>query len=101
MINVTLNVYGGKAPNPIKVVIDNINNTNDFYYHSKSSFNQNFDLPDGKYMMTVSGINPSSANAHTDIKVTGEFSVGPLHNDHRDVSSQFYSEIFYFEILTS
>ena len=98
MINVTVNVYGGKAPTPIKVIIDNIKNENDFNYKSKQSFNQNFDLPKGKYMMTVSGINPSSENAHTDIKVSGEFTLGPLHNDYRDVSSQFYAEIFYFEI---
>lgn len=98
MINVTVNVYGGKAPNPIKVIIDNLNNANDFHSSHKSSFSQNFDLPKGNYMMTVSGINPASETAHTKIIVSGDFSLAPLHNDNRNVSSQFYSEIFYFEI---
>jgi hypothetical protein len=98
MVNVAVGVYGGTTPNPIKVFIDNLNNTDDHNFSSSTSFSQNFDLPPGKYMMTVTGVNPNNENSHTVIDVTGNFSVGPLHNDHRKVSVQLYSEIFYFEI---
>lgn len=98
MVNVAVGVYGGTSPNPIKVFIDNLDNTDDHNYSSSTSFNQNFDLPPGKYMMTVTGVNPNNSGAHTVIDVSGNFSLGPLHNDHRDIDSQLYSEIFYFEI---
>ena len=100
MVNVNVGVFGGKSPSPVKVFIDNLDTANpdDHHYSNPLSFSQNFDLAPGKYMMTITGVNPNSPNAHTVMDVTGNFSVGPMYNDHRDVGTQLYSEIFYFEI---
>jgi hypothetical protein len=98
MVNVKVDVFGGISPNPIKVFIDNLDNLNDHKYSSNTSFSQNFDLESGKYMMTITGVNPNIDDAHTEMRVSGTFSVGPLYNDYRDVADQLYSEIFYFEI---
>lgn len=98
MVNVNVGVFGGVSPSPIKVFIDNLDNTDDHHYSNPTSFSQNFDLAPGKYMMTITGVNPNSPNAHTVMDVTGNFAVGPLHSSHRDINTQLYAEIFYFEI---
>ncbi|MET0946034.1 MAG: hypothetical protein ABWY22_11535, partial [Flavobacterium sp.] len=88
MVNVKVDVFGGISPSPIKVFIDNLNNADDHHYSNPVSFSQNFDLSPGRYMMTVTGVNPNNANAHTEMDVTGTFSVGPLYSNYRDVNTQ-------------
>lgn len=98
-ITVTVTVYGGKSPDGISVLIDNLDNTHDHNFNSSGSFSQNFDLEDGgKYLIRVSGFNPNSDAAHTEIKVSGKFKVGPLPNDTRDVKTPLIRETFYVEV---
>jgi hypothetical protein len=98
MITVHVTVFGGMAPTPIKLIIDNLANTHDFSYSSATSFSQNFDLPKGEYLLTVSGLNPKAAGAHTEIKVSGSFMSSPVPASQVDTTQPFYSEAFYFEI---
>lgn len=98
MVNVNVNVFNGVSPTQIRVIIDNLNSSESYKFSSPTSFSQNFDLPHGEYMMTVTGINPKNDDAHTLIDVTGTFADAPLPTAQSDVSTSLYSEIFYFKI---
>lgn len=95
MITIKATVSGKNAL-PIRVFIDNLDNTNDFNFKSPGSFVQNFDLPAGRYAIFVSGMNGQGKS--TDIEVTGTMQVGPLPNGLRTAASSLFSEMFYVEI---
>lgn len=95
MISIKATVSGKNAL-PIRVFIDNLDNTNDFNFKSPGSFVQNFDLPAGKYAIFVSGMNGQDKS--TDIDLTGTMQTGPLPNGSRTTSGSLFSEMFYVEI---
>jgi len=97
MITISVTVKGGTAPLPIKVFIDNLNdNQYDQKITKDRSFSENFDLPSGKYMIVVSGMNPQGGT--TDISVTGAFTVGPRPDSSTTAYKTLYSVLFYGEI---
>lgn len=96
MLTIKAKVFGGTAPIPINVFINNIKNLDDIKFARGASFDESFNVKPGKYMITVSGMNPSKG--HTEILVAGNFSLGPVPNGNRNPSTQFYSEMFYLEI---
>jgi UDP-galactopyranose mutase len=64
------NVY---PPKPIRVFIDSKSNDKDDYeFKSPRSFDQEFDVPQGTYTITISGMNQK--NDKTDVEVSGDFS---------------------------
>ncbi|MDI1256413.1 MAG: hypothetical protein PSV16_09940 [Flavobacterium sp.] len=93
MINITTTVFGGIAPLPIKVSIDNLDNDHDVKFARTASFNENFNLPPGRYMIVISGMNPK--DGRTEMSVTGDFSEGPLPTPDRTTDKPFYSKLFY------
>jgi|GEM_PF-4064947 len=70
-IKVTVgNVY---PPKPIRVFIDSkTNDKDDYEYKSPRSFDQEFEVPDGDYTITIAGMNQK--NDKTDVDITGDFS---------------------------
>lgn len=93
MINITVNVRGGMAPLPIKVVIDNLDNSHDIKFSRSNSFSENFNLPSGRYMIIISGMNPEGGS--TEMIVNGDFSEGPLPTSNKTTEKTFYSQLFY------
>lgn len=98
MATISATVFGGKAPIPIKVIIDNLDNANDHTFSSPGTFTQSFNLPKGRYKIVVTGANANTKNAYTEIDLTGDFEVGPLQDGHREPNDPFYFEIFYVEV---
>lgn len=96
MTTIEVAVTGGVAPIPIKVFIDNLENSDDIRFTRNRSFSESFNLPSGKYMITVSGMNP--LDGQTKIDVLGNFSQGPLPSPTQTATQPFYSELFYIEI---
>lgn len=93
MINITVNVKGGMAPLPIKVIIDNLDNNHDIKFSRSSSFSENFNVPPGRYMIIISGMNPKDGS--TDMIVDGNFTEGPLPTAKLTTEKKFYSKLFY------
>ena len=99
MVNVNVGVFNGVSPTQIRVIVDELNTGKSYKFSSPSSFSQNFDLPSGEYMMTVTGMNPKNTGSYTEIDVTGNFAEKPIPNPlSSNVSADLYSEIYYFKI---
>lgn len=97
MITIAVTVNGGTAPLPIKLTIDNLDNQHDIRISKDGSFTQDFDLPTGRYMIVVSGMNAQEGGT-TDVSVTGTFASGPMPSSTSTATNQFYSVLFYGEI---
>lgn len=93
MINITVNVRGGMAPLPIKVIIDNLDNNHDIKFSRNNSFSENFNIPPGRYMIIISGMNPLGGS--TEMIVSGDFTEGPLPTGNKTSEKTFYSQLFY------
>jgi len=96
MIIIDVQVNGGVLPIPIKVFIDNIDNSDDFRFTRTTSFNEHVALAKGRYMLTISGMNPDEG--HTIMKITGDFSEKPTPAAEQRGDKRFFSKLFYFEI---
>jgi len=96
MITISVTVSGGTTPLPIKLTIDNLDNQHDVKISKDGSFTQDFDLPGGRYMIVVSGMNPLGGS--TEISVSGTFTSGPMPDSTSTTNNQFYSVLFYGEI---
>ena len=90
----TITVKGGAIhpPKPIKVIIDNLDNSNDFNYVNPTWFKQDFNLPPGKYMIVVSGMNQT--NDTTEISIAGNF----IANKKRKTKDTWYACVFIGEV---
>lgn len=71
VVTVKVDVGSVYPPKPIRVMIDNLDNDNDFTYTSTKSFEQDFNLPEGRYVITIFGMN--QLNDETTASVTGAF----------------------------
>jgi hypothetical protein len=96
MINIAVTVRGGIAPLPIKVAIDNLDNNHDIKFSRGGSFNESFNVPPGRYMIIISGMNP--AGGTTEMNVSGDFNLGPLPTENKTTEKTYYSQLFYGEI---
>ena len=96
MVTIDVQVNGGIAPLPIKVFIDNLDNQDDIRFTRTMSFSEHYALASGRYMLTVSGMNPD--DGHTTIKLGGDFSKDPLPQTEQKAADRLYSFLFYFEI---
>lgn len=95
---ISVEVTGGVSPIPIKVVIDNINNTEDTSFKRELSFTESFDLAPGEYFITITGMNPQGGE--TDMEVNGDFETGPIPSHRQSSDEPFYSKFFYIKIAT-
>lgn len=93
MINITVNVFGGLAPLPIKVIIDNLDNDHDIKFSRNNSFSENYILPPGRYMIIISGMNPSEGR--TEMSINGNFSEGPLPTANKSSEKTYFAQLFY------
>ncbi|MES2485362.1 MAG: hypothetical protein V4581_05345 [Bacteroidota bacterium] len=75
-------------PKPIRVIIDNIDNDNDFTYTSTKSFVQDFNLPNGRYVITIFGMNQ--------VDDTTTASVSGAIDPHNSQSSDRSNYVFVF-----
>ncbi len=96
MVTIEVQVNGGVAPLPIKVFIDNLDNLDDIRFTRTMSFTEHYALASGRYMLTVSGMNPDEGS--TSIKLSGDFSKEPLPKSAQEATNRLYSILFYFEI---
>lgn len=96
MINITVSIYGGKAPIPIKVHIDNLDNNNDLYFSRNSSFDETYTLPEGRYSVLVAGMNPE--DGYSKISLSGNFKEGPLPEASFTRKTPSYAVFFYIEV---
>ncbi|SMC54189.1 hypothetical protein [Pedobacter nyackensis] len=96
MININVGIYGGKAPIPVKVHIDNLDNNNDLYFSRTSSFNETYTLPAGRYSILVAGMNPE--DGYTNISVSGNFREEPLPEASFTRKTPSYAVFFYIEV---
>ncbi|PXY41104.1 hypothetical protein DMB65_09120 [Flavobacterium cheongpyeongense] len=93
MVNISVTVFGGLPPLPIKVIIDNLDNNHDIKFSRNNSFSEDYILPPGRYMIIISGMNPSGGK--TEMHVHGDFSEGPLPTDEKTTEKTYYSQLFY------
>lgn len=96
MMNITVNIYGGKAPIPIKVHIDNLDNNNDLYFSRSLSFNETYTLPEGRYSIIIAGMN--AEDGHTNISISGNFKQGPLPEAEFTRKTPSYAVFLYIEV---
>lgn len=96
MTNITVNVFGGVAPLPIRVMIDNLDNNDDIKFTRNKSFSENYNLPPGRYTIIISGMNPSGGR--TEMQVSGSFLEGPLPTAQKTTNETYYSQFFYIII---
>lgn len=101
MITIEVNVYGGVVPTPITVTISELNGAYSGSFDENESFEESFDLPNGKYDINVSGVNPYNPNSdsliRTEIRVYGETSTGSI-NMKKVKTIDEYSAGFAFSI---
>lgn len=96
MITIKVTVRNGIPPVPIKVFIDNMENSNDIFFKSKMGFEQDFKVTSGKYIINIFGVSPKDGS--TEISITGSFKAGPVPATPLTVPDQIYSESFYVEV---
>lgn len=96
MVNIKVSIYGGKAPIPVKVHIDNLDNSNDLYFSRNSSFNETYTLPEGRYSILIAGMN--AEDGHTHISLAGDFKEGPLPEAAFSRKTPSYAVFFYIEV---
>lgn len=93
-IKIKVDVGAVYPPKPIRVFIDNRdNNVDDYEFKSPKSFDHTFrDIPKGRYIITVSGMNQT--DDETRITVSGDFKP----NGSRTTGDENYSCVFIGEI---
>ncbi len=96
MISLSVTVSGGIPPIDIRVSIDNLDNTDDLSYVRPGSFSQPHELPKGKYILIVTGMNPESGS--TTIDLSGDFETEPSPSTPLTRSTKTYSVPFFFTI---
>lgn len=96
MITIDVKVYGGVAPLPIRVFIDNIANFDDIRFSRNGSFTENFQLANGEYYIIISGSNP--VDGKTIVTVSGEDSQGNKINYTKTKTGDLYSVLNYVKI---
>lgn len=101
MITIEVNVYGGVDATPITVTITELNGLYNDSYDKDQSFKDSFNLPNGKYDINVSGVNPDNPNndptIRTEISVYGDTSTGSI-NLKKIKTIDEYSASFAFSI---
>lgn len=89
-VRIKVDVGAEYPPKPIRVFIDNRdNNIDDYEFVSPKSFDQAFEVPNGRYVITVSGMN--QIDDKTTIEISGDFDP----NDGNETSDENYACVFY------
>lgn len=88
LISIKVDVGNVYPPKPIRVVIDNLENDDEITFKRSKSFEQEVNLPQGKYLITIFGVN--QIDDTTSALVTGAFDP----NDEQSSSDSNYVFIF-------
>lgn len=96
MITIEVKVYGGVAPLPIRVFIDNIANFDDIRFSRDASFTESFQLANGEYYIIISGSNP--LDGKTIVTVSGTDSAGNAFKFTKTKTGDLYSVLNYVKI---
>lgn len=96
MITIDVKVYGGVAPLPIRVFIDNIANFDDIRFSRDASFTESFQLANGEYYIIISGSNPPDGK--TIVTVSGTDSAGNSFKFTKTKTGDLYSVLNYVKI---
>lgn len=85
----------------IKVFIDHLDSADDILFRTDEGFSKKFDLPKGKYILTVSGMNGrdyNGINGITTVKLSGNFESGPDPDSPQSSNDDLVYLPFKFEI---
>jgi hypothetical protein len=72
----------------IRVTVDNLDDGSSVKYTDSRSFTHSFNLKEGNYMITVSGMNQSGDSS--EIWISGDF----IENRHAVADKPFFSKVF-------
>ncbi|MFI5134440.1 MAG: hypothetical protein ACHQD9_01175 [Chitinophagales bacterium] len=75
MVTLSVKINGGTAPIPVHGFVKKLNGDYVDQFEEKLSFDKNYDLPPGKYIVSVGGMNPEGGFTIVDIE--GEFTEDP------------------------
>jgi hypothetical protein len=101
MVKITIETTA-VPPIPLKAFIDNLeNNAFDIHFNPSIGFEHKFNLPEGKYIFSVSGMNgldQKNKKGTTTVLLNGTFKKGPIPNSPQKSSGSFFIIGYEFEI---
>lgn len=101
MVNIIIRTTA-VPPIPLKAFIDNLeNNAFDIHFNPIIGYEHIFNLPEGKYIFSVSGMNGIADDDElgtTTVILNGSFKNGPIPNSPEKSSDAFFIIGYEFEI---